>query len=128
MKFLGFLVLLIIIGAIFAGRDVTKPSGSNQSDIPTAVQVENYEICKSKWSEAESESIVSAMGIINSTPTFSIDRRVWNLMDYNTRSGMMDVFVCAVAGPGKSLSRAQVVDTGGLVLGKLDWGTFEVVR
>lgn len=127
MKYLFYTVLaLMLIGFIVDGSN--NGSSSPTSSTPSSADISRYEECKAEWKKNEDLGLVRLVGMMNNIPTFSIDRSVWYSLDYARREKIMDIFACAVAGPGKTLAKAQVTDAGGLVLATLDWGTFEVVR
>jgi len=127
MKYIFYTLLaFIIIGWMIGDND--KGSGPSTSNTPSAADISRYDDCQEAWKRNEDLGIVRLVGMVNTIPTFSIDRSIWASLDYRGREEIMDIFVCAVAGPGKTLTKAQVTDAGGLVLATLDWGKFEVVR
>lgn len=84
--------------------------------------------CTARWLTAEEAGIVLGVATMNGMPTAGVDRDVWNSVDHNTRAGLMATFICAVAGPGKTLMEAQLIDGQGIKLATWKNGTFEVLR
>ena len=84
--------------------------------------------CEAKWLRAEKGGIVLGIATINGIPTFGVDRGTWDASPYNVRSGMMNIFICMMAGPGKTMRVARIIDGKGIKLAEWNMGTFEILR
>jgi hypothetical protein len=81
--------------------------------LPFTVSAQEQEECTDRWLEAERNGIILGTAMMDGTPTFGVLRSVWDEVDYNVRAGMMETFICAMAGPGKTLTIAQIIDEKG---------------
>lgn len=79
----------------------------------------NIEDAKARWKKMEEANIIYGGGMIKNIPTFSIDEKIWSQTSYSSRIGLVKTFSCLIAGPGKALTRARVVNRGGKTLA--DW-------
>ena len=84
--------------------------------------------CEASWLRAEKGGIILGVATINGVPTFGVDRATWDASPYNVRSGMMNTFICVMAGPGKSLSVARISDGKGIKFAEWNMGRFEILR
>jgi hypothetical protein len=63
--------------------------------------------CQKKWLKAETAGLSYGVAMMGGVPTAVIDESTWNSVDYQTKAGWMETFICAIAGPGKTLAKAQ---------------------
>jgi hypothetical protein len=82
----------------------------------------NVEMAKSQWLKMEEADIIYGGGMIKNIPTFS-QESFWNQASYSARVGLVKTFVCIIAGPGKVLTKARIVNRGGKTLA--DWDGVE---
>lgn len=89
---------------------------------------EDAEDCTARWLQAEEKGILLGVAMMDGTPTFGVDRKVWDSVDYATRAGMMETFICVMTDPGEMLARAQIIDGKGRKLATWDGGKFEILQ
>ncbi|MCE1008784.1 hypothetical protein [Pseudomonas monteilii] len=80
----------------------------------------DLEAVKAKWKKMEEENIIYGGGVVRKIPTFSIDERFWSQTSYSDRVNLVMMFDCLLAGPGKALTKARVVNRGGKTLAEWD--------
>jgi hypothetical protein len=70
-------------------------------------KVESETECQKKWLKAEAAGLSYGVAMMGGIPTAVVDESTWNSIDYQTKAGWMETFICTVAGPGKTLAKAQ---------------------
>lgn len=80
----------------------------------------NTEQSTARWQKLEDSKFVYGGGMIKNVPTFSVNEASWNNLSYNARLLVAKDFACLLAGPGKALLKARVVNKGGKLLAEWD--------
>lgn len=80
----------------------------------------NQQDAKRRLETAMAKGVLLSTSMLNDTPTLHIERAIWTGLVLNTRAGMLATFDCAIAGPGKSLTKIVVVSETGRTLATWD--------
>ena len=75
---------------------------------------------EARWAKAEEGGVILGVGMVNDVPSAFVDERTWRVSDLNVRTGIAETFECLIAGPGKSLAKAHILNKGGRVLAVWD--------
>ena len=65
---------------------------------------EDQEECRDRFNKAAlATRFVVSYKFDGGRPVVVVNERMWNQVDFNTKSGLAETFDCAIAGPGQSI-------------------------
>lgn len=85
-----------------------------------AAQACDEQDAMARFEKAAEAGVILNAGMYDDQVTLTVDAPTWELLDLNTRLGMLETFECAVFGEGQVLVEAQVIDGRGIRLATWD--------
>lgn len=78
----------------------------------------NQSDAEARWKAGENAGIIAGFAMLDHIPTVAVDPATWDLMDLQTRLGLVDTLECLLAGPGKVLRVVHIIEPTGKMMAK----------